>query len=335
MFLFDKDTDKEIVVIAEVGMNHGGSVEWVKEIVPKLKEAGVDAVKFQLFTPSLFISPSNTQRFEQVSKRALSRTQFEEIYDFCQDFELSVFATAVSHDWVPFIATKCGVLKIASGDFVFSPTIDSALRSNAKLVVSTGATTREEIKEFVQKAKGMRPGNHYHESIGILHCISSYPPKLEQANLNAIPDLKILSGLTVGFSSHFMEDAPIYASLALGARIFEIHVTNDRNQTDFRDHALSRTPEELGTLVSSLNKMSQSLMLKEKSIQPDEQENQLSLRKGLTYSKSFALGHLINESDVSFARPANPEIHNIAQVIGRKLNRNVQAHDPISMGDFF
>jgi len=334
VLLFGKDTETDFIVVAEIGMNHEGSFDWVKDILPSIKESGVDAVKFQLFTPDLFISPLNKKRFEQISKFALSPSQFEKIYKLCTSLELSVFATAVSHDWVPYIASKCGVIKIASGDFVFSPTIDCALRSEASIIISTGASSREEVIQFVEKAKQIRKGHFYHESIAILHCISAYPPKLEQANLRAIPDLKSLSGLTVGFSSHFMEDAPIYAALALGARIFEIHVTDDRGRMSFRDHSLSRTPSELKILISTLQKLNNSLNQKVKTIQPDEQEIQLSLRKGPIYKRSLQVGATLQASDISYARPANSDVSRIEEVVGSKLQQNVERYESIQLGHF-
>lgn len=334
MLLFGKNTEDEIAVIAEVGMNHEGSVDWIFEMLPKIKEAGADAVKFQLFTPDLFISSSNPQRFEMVKKMALSKSQFEDIYSFCVNLNLNVFATAVSHDWVSYISQKCGVVKIASGDFVFSPTIESALKSRAKIIVSTGASSREEIVQFSQKAKHIRPGNYYQESIAILHCISSYPSKLEQANLYAIQDIRNLTGLTVGFSSHFLEDAPIYAAIALGARIFEIHVTDDRGKLSFRDHALSRTPLELKLLISSLRQIDESLKSKVKTIQKDEQEIQLSIRKGPIYSRFLNEGDVIKESDISYARPASSEFSSTAEIIGRKLKQSVAAGESILLSHF-
>ena len=76
MILFNKDTEKEIVVIAEIGVNHMGSVEWILKMLPQIKESGADAVKFQLFTPDFYVSRSNVDRHKQVSDLALSKDDF-------------------------------------------------------------------------------------------------------------------------------------------------------------------------------------------------------------------------------------------------------------------
>lgn len=203
MILFNKNTDTEIVVIAEIGVNHMGSLKWILDIMPRVKSAGADAIKFQLFTPDLYSSRSNVERHKQISRLVLSKSDFLKIQQLGKSLDLPVFATPVSHDWVEFIADNCGVVKIASGDFTFDPTVDAALKSSAQIIISSGATSREEVEAFIKKAKLIRTGDRYRDTLAILHCISSYPPPLSESNLSAIPDLVRLSGLTVGFSSHF------------------------------------------------------------------------------------------------------------------------------------
>jgi N-acetylneuraminate synthase/N,N'-diacetyllegionaminate synthase len=334
MFLFNKDTEKEILVIAEIGVNHMGSLEWILKILPQVKESGADAVKFQLFTPDLYVSRSNPERHNQVSKLALSKSDFLQIKKLGDSINLPVFATPVSHDWVTFIAETCGVIKIASGDFTFTPIVDTALMTSSKIIISSGATSRDEVKKFVSRAKKLRPGDKYSESIALLHCISSYPPPIGESNLSAIADLKELTELTIGFSSHFLLDTPLYTALGMGARIFEIHVTDDRSRNDIRDHALSRTPVELSLIIRQLSELNSALMSGLKSIQPSERISLNSMRKGLVYSKNLSAGHKLLVSDLDFARPLNTEVHSTDGVIGKILKRNVDAFFTISLDDF-
>ncbi len=334
MILFNKDTEKDIVVIAEIGVNHMGSLEWILKMLPQVKESGADAVKFQLFTPDLYISRSNADRYKQVSNLALSKDDFLKIKKFGDSINLPVFATPVSHDWVEFIAETCGVIKIASGDFTFNPTVEASLKTSASIIVSSGATSRDEVKSFVLKAKSLRPGTRYFESIALLHCISSYPALIEESNLSAITDLKELTNLTVGFSSHFLQDSPLYAALAMGARIFEIHLTDDRNRQDIRDHALSRTPKELSLIIAQLSELNLSLMSGPKSVQLSEKALMNGIRKGLVYSKNLEAGHQLNIEDISYARPLNTELLSTSLVLGKILRKNVEAFVTLSLNDF-
>lgn len=325
MKLFGKDSKDEIIVIAEIGVNHMGSLNWILEMLPRVKSAGADAIKFQLFTPDLYASKSNIERFKQVSRLTLLQEDFLKIKKEGDDLGLPVFATPVSHDWVSFIADTCGVLKIASGDFTFMPTVEAALKTSAQVLISTGGTTRDEVKTFVDLAKSLRPGSKYTESIAMLHCISSYPAPVAESNLSAIPDLASLTGLTIGFSSHFMQDTPLFAALALGARIFEIHVTDDRSRKDIRDHALSRTPIELQDIVNNLAQLNISLLSGEKTVQPSEEVNLNAMRKGLVYRSDLPIGHELSFLDLEYARPLNPALPNVASLEGKKLKRAVKA----------
>jgi sialic acid synthase SpsE len=193
--IFNKDTSKDLVVIAEIGVNHKGSIDWILNMLPQIKDSGADAIKFQLFTPDLYSTRSNTARYKQISTFYISEKDFLLIKKSCDSIGLPVFATPVSHDWVKFIAETCGVVKIASGDFTFTPTIEASLNSSAQLIISSGATSRDEVSAFVELAKQIRPGNAYFETIAMLHCISSYPPPLDESNLSAITDLKKITEL--------------------------------------------------------------------------------------------------------------------------------------------
>ena len=334
MILFNKDTEKDIVVVAEIGVNHMGSLEWILKMLPQVKESGADAVKFQLFTPDLYVSRSNADRYKQVSNLALSKDDFLKIKKFGDSINLPVFATPVSHDWVEFIAETCGVIKIASGDFTFSPTVEASLKTSAKIIISSGATSRDEVKNFVLKAKSLRPGAKYSESIALLHCISSYPALLAESNLSAIFDLKELTKLTIGFSSHFLQDSPLYAALAAGARIFEIHLTDDRERQDIRDHALSRTPKELSIIITQLSELNLSLMSGPKSVQLSEKALINGIRKGLVYSKNLEAGHQLKIDDITYARPLNSELLSASLVLGKTLKKNVEAFVNLSLNDF-
>jgi sialic acid synthase SpsE len=332
MILFGRDLSSDIAVVAEVGVNHGGSVQWILDFLPSLKKAGVDAVKFQLFTPNLYSSRTNINRNKFLNQVKISQSDFLKVLEFGKALQLPIFATPLSHDWVNFIAEVCGVVKIASGDFTFIPTLESALNSNAQIIASTGAASESDIKRFMNMARASR--NRVEESVALLHCISAYPPPLSQANLCAISRLKDLSGLQVGFSSHFLEDAPIYAALALGARIFEIHVTDNRTRTDIRDHALSRTPHELSNVIKTLRGLATSLQASGKLIQPAELEIIDSLKKGVVYSRDLPIGHVIAKCDLTFARPLNPAFPNLESVIGLKLYREVHAYHSVVTEDF-
>lgn len=332
LILFNRNLSKDLVIVAEVGVNHAGSLKWILDFLPRLKESGATAVKFQLFTPDLYSTRSNINRHKFLNSVYLSRENFKTILKLGKEIDLPVFATPVSHDWVEFVAAECGVVKIASGDFTFRPTIELALNSDAQIIASTGATSLKEIQDFLHIANSKRSG--LCETVALMHCVAAYPPPLSQGNLRAIPYLREISNLEVGFSSHFTEDVAIYAALALGARLFEVHVTDDRNRRDIRDHSLSRTPEELRELIENLNDLLIALSSSEKIVQPCEIETIFAIRKGLIYTRNLPKGHVITMEDLDYARPLNPNIQNAEILIGKVTTRVVNAFNSVAPEDF-
>lgn len=332
MNLFGKNLDKEIVVVAELGINHGGSLNWIKEMLVELKDCGANAVKFQLFTPDLYSSRSNTKRHQFLQNVFISKNDFLQIISFADNLSMPIFATPLSHDWVDFVAENCGVIKIASGDFTFEATVKAALTSNAKVIASTGAASVDEIMNFLKIARSLRV--NVEDTVALLHCIAAYPPPLTEANLRSIPFLRELTNLEIGFSCHFMQDAPLYASLALGAKIFEIHITDDRKRTDIRDHELSRTPSELGVIIENLNAVNESLRQNIRVVQPTELEIVSVIRKGIVYCRDLPSGHVLTSKDLDFARPLDSRIPDIDSVLGQRLCRSVSAYHSVSPQDF-
>jgi len=333
MELFGRDLETEIAIIAEVGVNHGGSIPWILDFLIELKNAGVDAAKFQLFTKDYHTSRNNIARLDFLQRVNLTRNDFLKIVEFSSSIGLKVFASAITHDWVDFISDNCGVVKIASGDFTFQPIIRKALESDARVLASTGGTSMLEIESFLEHAHQIRGRLECEKTVALLHCISSYPPPLEECNLRAIPEIKSKTRLSVGFSSHFMEDAPLYSAHALGARIFEIHATDDRARLDIRDHALSRTPTELAKITNELRLLDTALKVEGKEIQPSELESLSLIRKGLIYSKDLTAGSILSVDDFAYARPLNTSVGSIESLIGKRLKRAVKSHYSVEIED--
>jgi sialic acid synthase SpsE len=278
--IFGRDTASDLCIVSEIGVNHGGDVSWIINLLPQLKDAGVDAVKLQVFTPEKYVAKSNQERYAFLATRALSQKAYLEI----------------QHE-------ACEVVKVASGDFLFKPIVVPLLESNVKLIFSTGAVSAKELSLFLTMAREIREGENLVNSVALLHCVSSYPPPLLESNLRAISHLSRLSGLEIGFSNHFISDSPIFCALALGARIFEIHVTDDRSRNDIRDHQLSRTPKEIKILNSELRDLLRSLQTPNKQVQASEMPNIPLMRKGIVTKCEIAAGDRFSKENIAYARP--------------------------------
>lgn len=303
MRIFGRDTASDLCIVSEIGVNHGGDVSWIINLLPQLKDAGVDAVKLQVFTPEKYVAKSNQERYAFLATRALSRKAYLEIQHEASEIGIPLFATPLTEDWVPFLIENSEVVKVASGDFLFKPIVVPLLESNVKLIFSTGAVSAMELSLFLTMAREIREGETLVNSVALLHCVSAYPPPLLESNLRAISHLSRLSGLEIGFSNHFISDSPIFCALALGARIFEIHVTDDRSRNDVRDHQLSRTPKEIKTLNSELRDLLRSLQTPNKQVQASERPNIPLMRKGIVTKCEIAAGDRFSKENIAYARP--------------------------------
>jgi len=149
MKLFGKDLGKDLVVVAEAGVNHEGSAAAAVKLVGLAKEAGADAIKFQTYTPSRFVSSTRAESLARVSKFRLDEKGHEQVIAEGKRLGIPVFSSAISDDVVPFLAANFQAIKIASGDVDFEPVIRAAARQGKPVLLSTGNATLEEVDRAV------------------------------------------------------------------------------------------------------------------------------------------------------------------------------------------
>ena len=157
-----------------------------------------------------------------------------------------------------------------------------------------------------------------------MHCISSYPTSIEDANLNSIIYLQKKTGLNVGYSNHVKGIiAPILA-VSLGANVIEVHFTDTREDKIFHDHLLSVNPSELSELTKTLPLIKQCLGKDDKFCNHNEAKNLLAIRKGLVAARDIRIGKVIEINDLMYARPATEiDSSQINKLIGKKSTKNI------------
>lgn len=213
----------QIEVIAEVGINHNGSLDLAKRHVEAAAKSGATTVKFQTYVTDERVSPSHS--LSQLLKDCeLSLEDFEALISTCQDWGVRFLSTAFGIGSVEMLKIlgqeRC---KIASFSIADETLIRAALASDMALILSTGASSLREIS----MANSWLPKED--SSHVFLHCISEYPVRTEShLNLVNIPKIREITSRHVGFSDHSLtSDGFLYATL-LGARVFEKHFTIDR-----------------------------------------------------------------------------------------------------------
>jgi N,N'-diacetyllegionaminate synthase len=324
MKLFGRDLEREVAVVAEIGVNHEGSVDAAARLIRLSHEAGADAIKLQTYTPERFASAGDPVRLERVRRFCLDRAAHHRLAEEAARMGATLFSTAVTEDVVPLLAELFPAIKIASGDVNFEPVVRAAVATGKPVILSTGDASVDEIDQAVGWAR-QEAGDALAQRFALLHCVSAYPAPIEEANLLSIPFLKQRYGLTTGYSNHVLGPEACYGAVALGAQIIEVHVTDRREGREFRDHALSFEPNELAALVGSVRRMRSALGHPGKEVQESERALRVAIRKGVVAARDLAPGAVLTRDDLMYARPSTEfAASELPQLIGKRLVTAVQ-----------
>jgi N,N'-diacetyllegionaminate synthase len=323
---------RQVYVIAEVGGNHNGDGDLALRLVDAAAEAGANAVKFQTYQaenlvhPDLEAMPLARARFRRQFDRFKSLELPWEVYESivarCEKLGIDFLTTPFDLDALDRLERFMPAVKIASGDLTFHPLIECAVRTGKPIILSTGMADAGEI----DKAASLIP---LAQRI-LLHCVSIYPLKDEQANLSAITSLKAAQPeAVVGYSDHTIGiEAPL-AAVALGARVVEKHITLDSKQ-ELGDHRLSLEPAQLTGMIRHIRRI--EAMLGDGAIGPAEGEIEMRrmLRRGVYAASDLPAGTVLSRDDLMFIRPETPLTPAMLDdTVGKTLSSPVAAYAPI------
>lgn len=321
MQLFGRDLDREIAIVAEIGVNHEGDVESASRLLRLAAEAGADAVKFQTFTPDRYASASDPARLKRVTGFCLDRDAHLRLAREAAALGVAMFSTAVSDDVVPFLAEHFPAVKIASGDLDFEPVIRAATRTGKPMILSTGLGTLEEVLRAVEWVRDEVGSAALRDRLVLMQCVSAYPAPIEEASVGAMRALAERTGLRIGYSNHVIGPEACYAAAALGACMLEVHFTDKKTGREFRDHALSFEPADLTALIAVVARIRASLGDGVKQRMPSELGNLKAVRKGVVAARALAAGTVLTRDDLMFARPQTEfAASEIDTLVGRKLD---------------
>jgi N,N'-diacetyllegionaminate synthase len=246
-------------IIAEIGVNHNGSLKLAKKMVAAAKECGADAVKFQTFTSEevctkdaemesyqIENSGSETTQVEMLKKLELSHEDFLKLKEYCDEKDILFLSTPHSDDAIPFLEGIVPIFKLESGDITNHPRLKRVAISNKLVILSTGMCTLKEVRDAVRVIEDA--GNH---KIVLLQCTSLYPCLPSEVNLNAMLTMHEVFNYPVGYSDHTMGIHASIAAVALGATVIEKHFTFDRTMTG-PDQKASIEPTELRKLINQI-----------------------------------------------------------------------------------
>jgi N-acetylneuraminate synthase len=273
-----------VFITAEIGINHNGDVEIVKELIKFAKLYGCDAVKFQkrtveqAYSKEILDSPrdspwGNTTRDEKIHLE-FGKKEYDEINEFCSQQDIEWFASSwdvTSQEFLKNYDLKHN--KVASAMLTNFELLDVMAQEKKPTFVSTGMSTLDDVKKAVEIFK------KYNCPFELMHTNSSYPMKIEEANLNCINTLKDKFSCNVGYSGHESGASLVcVAAVLLGASSIERHVTLDRTMYG-SDHAASLEPPGLQRLVRDIRLLDVIKGDGEKRIWPSELKKLKRLRR--------------------------------------------------------
>jgi N-acetylneuraminate synthase len=259
-----------IFIIAEIGINHNGDIDLCKKLIDVAVDSGCDAVKFQkrdidlVYTSELLDSPrespwGTTQR-EQKTGLEFSDSEYYSINEYCKTKKIEWFASAWDLKSQEFLKQfNCKYNKVASAMIVYEDLLNVIAKEKKHTFISTGMSSLEDIDKAVHIFKS--------EScpFELMHTVSTYPMKNEDANLNCILTLKNRYECSVGYSGHESGLAVSYAAAALGITSLERHITLDRSMYG-SDQAASIEPPALKMLVGAVKNIEKAMGDGEKKI---------------------------------------------------------------------
>ena len=274
-----------IFFIAEVGINHNGDMSICKELIDVASEAGCDAVKFQkrdinqVYTQEFLNSPRESPwgKTQRAQKEGLefSKQQYEEIANYCANKGIEWFASAWDINSQSFLRQlDCKFNKIASAMLVHDDLLHMVAEEGKHTFISTGMSTYEDIQKAVDIFREMNC------PFELMHTISTYPMRDEDANLRLINTLRDRYQCDVGYSGHEVGLAISYAAAAMGITSLERHITLDRAMYG-SDQAASIEPSGLRQLVGAVRKIEKAMGDGEKRVIDDEVPIARKLREHL------------------------------------------------------
>lgn len=334
---------KKVLIIAEAGVNHNGSLKLAKQLIDVAAAAGVDIVKFQTFRAENLVSKqavqadyqkrnlgsSDQSQFSMLKKLELSQADHQILFEYCREKGVSFLSTAFDFESIDFLATlKPDLWKIPSGEITNYPYLKRIAQFRKPVILSTGMSTLGEITAAMNVLEEFGLSRN---QITVLHCNTEYPTPMCDVNLRAMQTIAAELKVSTGYSDHTVGIEIPVAAVALGATVIEKHFTLDRNLAG-PDHKASLEPQELKAMVSAIRNVELALGDGVKRISDSERKNKSIARKSIVAACPIKKGEAFNETNLTVKRPGDgisPMFWE--EVLGKLAGKDFQTDDLIEL----
>lgn len=330
--------DSETFIIAEISANHNHNIEIAKKMISEAKKAGADAVKLQTYTADTLTLDCHNEFFQinqgtvwdgttlyKLYQEAYTPWEWhKELMEVAKKEDIICFSSPFDKSAVDFLEElDVPAYKVASFEITDISLIKYIAEKGKPIIISTGVATIQEIQDAVNICKSV--GN---EQIILLKCTSAYPAKLEDVNLNTIPNMSETFDVICGLSDHTLGTTVPVGAVAIGAKVIEKHFILDRSMGG-PDSAFSLNIDEFAEMVSNVRDIEKALgkvtySLNEKSFKNRE------FCRSLFISNDIKKGEIFTEDNIRSVRPGfglHPKY--IDDVIGKECTENLTKGTPL------
>ena len=320
--------------IADIGANHEGSLQRAYELIELAKEAGADAAKFQNFQAAKIVSKLGFDNLGgQLSHQANWKKSVYEIYEDasiekdwtkllkikCDEVGIDYFTSPYDFESVDLVDPYVDVYKIGSGDITWLEIIEYIAKKDKPLIIASGASTMSDVVRAVNTIES------YNENVILMQCNTNYTvdaDKYKYVNLNVLKTFSArFPEVVLGLSDHTLGHATVLGAVALGARVFEKHFTDD-NEREGPDHKFAMNPKTWRSMVDNANEVYYALGDGVKRIEENEKQSLIVQQRCLRATRDMSIGEKIESKDFESLRPipqGGIQPYKLPEMLGKEL----------------
>lgn len=334
--------DSPCFIIAEAGVNHNGDVNLAFRLIDAAADAKANAVKFQTFLASELVSadaPKAEYQLDRTSKNEsqkemllaleLPLNSYSDLQKYANQKGLMFLSTPFDSASVDFLdSLGMPAFKVPSGEVTNVNLMRHIARKNKPMIVSTGMCEMSEVDSLFELLKSLNV-----DEIALLQCTSNYPAAPENINLRAMTTLASRFKVPVGLSDHSEGPEIAFASVAMGGKILEKHITLDRS-LEGPDHAASMEPSEFSLMVAGIRKIELALGSFDKKAADSEKSVAMVARRSLVAARDLKEGCVLTDKDIICKRPGSGLSPASAHlIVGKVLINAVKKGHMFSLND--
>ena len=334
---------KKPILIAEISGNHNGSLRKAKKLILTAKKHGAKIVKLQSYSPDTITIKSNRPEFkikdglwkntnlwDLYNKAQTPFSWHKELFSYAKKINILCFSSPFDESAVDLLEKlDCPFYKLASFELTHIPLIKKIAKTKKPMIISTGMGNLQEINNAYKNAK-----KYGCPKIILLYCVSNYPSKKIDFNLNNIKILQDTFKCEVGLSDHSNDIIIAQTAIAMGVKIIEKHIALD-NQKKGVDINFSLKGKEIKGFVNKINEVN-NILGKKKFFRSKKEMANIKFRRSIYVTKDLIRGQKITQNDIKIIRPNKGlEPNYYERILGKKIKYNIKSGRPLKIKDIY